>query len=107
MFALRATWSLIADIGLSDLRWMNRGGCLGARRLDHSRSRGGLIRSTVKGSLCQALQSCRVTCSVSSNARVIDDESVDVVVGDYVRHNFLVFLSSLTRASTVLLRARR
>lgn len=53
------------------------------------------------------MQSCGVARSVGSDARVVDDKGVDVVVSDDVRHNFLVLLSTLTRPSTMLLRALR
>lgn len=44
----------------------------------------------------------RVTCRVCGNIGIVDDERVDVVVRDYVRHNLLV----LGGAARLLLRLR-
>ena len=74
--------------------------CAGALGLDDSRRCGRLVWSgSIEGSLCEALQSSRVAGRICRDVWIVDDECVDIIVRDDVRHNFLVFFGSGDRSS--------
>ena len=76
---------------------IRRAGALG---LHDSRRCGRLVWSgSVEGSLCEALQGGRVAGRIRRDVWIVDDECVDIIVRDDVRHNFLVFFRSGDRSS--------
>ena len=68
----------------------------GALSLHHSRGCRGLVLScSIKRSLSEALQGCgRVASSLSCNIRIVDDESIYIVVRYYISYYLLVFLGA-------------
>lgn len=74
--------------------------CAGALGLHDSRRCGRLVWSgSVEGSLCEALQGGGVAGRIRCDVWIVDDECVDIIVRDDVRHNFLVFFGSSDRSS--------
>ena len=105
-----STW----NAWLLDLAWMDR--CCGrnstASALYNSRRRRSCLLicrrcSATHCSLCQVLKGCWVA-SVCCDVRVIYYEGIYVVVGDYIRHDFLVlFLASGYSPTTLMLLSGR
>ena len=63
--------------------------------LHYSRRCGRLVRSgSIEGSLREALQGGGVAGRIRCDVWIVDDECVDIIVRDDVRHNFLVFFRS-------------
>ena len=68
--------------------------------LHYSRRCGRLVRSgSIEGSLSEALQGGGVAGRIRCDVWIVDDECVDIIVRDDVRHNFLVFFRSGDRSS--------
>lgn len=89
-----------ADVWLLDLAGVESR----CRSLYHRRRCGGLAgRRTTESCLCETLKRGWVSCCLSCDVWIVNDEGVDVVVRDNIRDDLLVFFASGNGSPTLRL----